>query len=89
MMSIAFLCLAPVFSGASRLENVIRWIFIISFVLTISSLIILSIVFGINREYLFECAVIMINWTVLIVCGILLSFVFKRAMKSPPEGLKI
>ena len=37
--------------------------------------------YGINREYLFECVVIMIDWIVLIVSGILLSVVFKRAMR--------
>ena len=83
MMSVSFLCMAPVFSGTNRLERAIRWIFIISFILTISSLITLSIVYGINREYLFECVVIVIDWIVLIVSGILLSVVFKRAMKMP------
>ena len=83
MMSVSFLCMAPVFSGTNRLERAIRWIFIISFILTISSLIILSIVYGINREYLFECVVIVIDWIVLIVSGILLSVVFKRAMRMP------
>ncbi|HUX56772.1 MAG TPA: hypothetical protein VMV77_07355 [Bacteroidales bacterium] len=81
MMSVAFLCLAPVFSGTNRLESTIRWIFIISFILTITSLIILSIFYGINREYRFEVAVITINWMVLIVSGILLSIVFKRAIR--------
>jgi len=81
MMSVAFLCLAPVFSGTNRLESTIRWIFIISFILTITSLIILSIFYGINREYRFEVAVITINWMVLIVSGILLSVVFKRAIR--------
>jgi hypothetical protein len=81
MMSVAFLCIAPVFSRTNRLESAIRWIFIISFILTIISLIIISILYGINREYRFEVAVITINWTVLIVSGILLSVVFKRAMR--------
>lgn len=82
MMSFAFLSVIPVFSKTNRLERSIRWVFIISFVLTISSLITISIVYGINREYLFECAVIVINWTVLIVIGILLSRLFKRAIKT-------
>jgi len=79
MMSVAFLCIAPVFSGTNRLESAIRWIFIISFILTIISLIIISILYGINREYRFEVAVITIDWIVLIVSGILLSIVFRRA----------
>lgn len=82
MMSAGFLSMAPVFSKTNRLENPIRWIFIISFILTIISLIMISILYGIHREYLFEVAVITINWTVLIVSGILLSVVFKRAMRT-------
>jgi hypothetical protein len=62
MMGAAFLCIAPVFSGTNRLESVVRWIFIISFVLTIVSLIVLSILYGINREYRFEVAAITIKW---------------------------
>jgi len=81
MMSVSFLCIAPVFSGTNRLESAIRWIFTISFILTIISLIILSIFYGINREYRFEVAVITINWIVLIISGILLSIVFKRAIR--------
>jgi len=81
MMNVAFLSIAPVFSRTNRLENAIRWIFIISFILTIISLIIISIRYGIHREYRFEVAVITIDWIVLIVSGILLSVVFKRAMR--------
>ena len=81
MMSVSFLCMAPVFSGTNRLERAIRWIFIISFILTILSLIIISILYGINREYIFEVVVIVTDWTVLIVTGILLSVVFKRAVR--------
>ncbi len=81
MMSVAFLSMAPVFSRTNRLENAIRWIFIISFILTIISLIIISILYGIHREYRFEVAVITINWIVLIVSGILLSVLFKRALR--------
>ena len=81
MMSVSFLCMAPVFSGTNRLERAIRWTFIISFILTILSLIIISILYGINREYIFEVVVIVIDWTVLIVSGILLSVVFKRAVR--------
>ncbi|PPA79510.1 MAG: hypothetical protein C00003105_01806 [ANME-2 cluster archaeon HR1] len=83
MMSVSFFCVAPVFSGTNRLESAIRWIFVISFILIIISLIILSFFYGINREDRFEVVVITINWIVLIVSGILLSVVFKRAMKMP------
>jgi len=81
-MSAAFLFLAPVFSGPNRIDRAIRWIFILSFILTIISLVISSIYYGINREYLFEIVAISINWTALIISGILLSVVFKRVMRK-------
>jgi hypothetical protein len=81
MMSVAFLFFAPVFSAPNGLERAIRWIFILSFVLTILSLLIISIQYGINREYRFEIVAISINWIALIVSGILLSLVFGRAIR--------
>ena len=79
MMSLSFICIAPVFSGNNRLERSIRWTFIIGFVLTIISLIIVSVEYGISREYRFEVFIISIDWLVLIVSGALLSVLFKRA----------
>jgi len=84
MMSFAFLFMAPIFSRANRLENAIRWLFILSFVLSIISLIIITVIYGIHREYRFEVAVIMIDWMVLIVSGLLLSSLFKRNMQMQP-----
>ncbi|MFH1852589.1 MAG: hypothetical protein ABIA75_09615 [Candidatus Neomarinimicrobiota bacterium] len=79
MMSIAFLFMAFAFSTGDRLEKAIRWLFLAAFILTVLALIIVSVRFGIHREYIFEVAAITINWTVLTVTGILLSIVFKRA----------
>jgi hypothetical protein len=81
MMSLALLCVSPVFSSKNRLEIATRWLFIIGFVLTIGSFVVVSIQYGIHREYRFEVIVISINWLVLIISGILLSLVFKRALK--------
>jgi hypothetical protein len=82
LMSVSFLFMAPVFSGANRTEKAIRWLFTGSFVVTILSLIYYSLQYGIFREYRFEVAVITINWISLIVAGILVSIVFKRAMST-------
>lgn len=79
MMSIAFLFFAMVFDGHNRIERAIRWLFIASFVLAVSSLVVLSLLYGKNLDYRFEVTVILINWTVLIVSGVLLSVFFKRA----------
>jgi len=79
MMGVAFLFIALVFSRRKRLENVIRYIFIISSVLAVGSLILLALVYGSDLEYRYEVVVIVIVWITLIVSGALLSLFFKRA----------
>jgi hypothetical protein len=78
MMSIAFLFFAMVFDGHNRIERAIRWLFIASFVLAVGSLVVLALLYGKNLDYRFEVTAILINWTVLIVSGVLLSVFFKR-----------
>ena len=78
VMSLSFLFMAPVFTGKSRLESAVRWVFIAAFILTIVSLAAVSLIYGLDRQYRFEVAAISINWLVLIVNGILLSIVFRR-----------
>ncbi len=78
LMSLSFLCVFPVFSKAVRLENTIRWIFLTGFLLMILSFILVSIVLGVNREYIFEVIAITIDWTVLIIAGFLLAKLFKE-----------
>jgi uncharacterized membrane protein len=82
MMSIAFISLVPVFSGSDRLNGVIRWVFIISFILIIISFIMISFKYGIKREYRFEVAAITINYMTLIVSGILMSRLFRREWRD-------
>ena len=80
LMSLSFLFMAPVFINRNRLESAIRWVFIVSFLLTVVALTLISINYGLDRQDRFEVAVISINWLVLIVNGILLSIVFKRQL---------
>lgn len=82
LMSISFLFMAPVFSGKNRAERVLRWLFRINFILAVSSLVLISYYFGIQREYRFEVAIITLNWLSLIIGGILLSVIFKRALSK-------
>ncbi|KUG04007.1 hypothetical protein ASZ90_018596 [hydrocarbon metagenome] len=82
MMSLAFFCVSPVFSKATRLEKSLRWVFISCFILTCLSLIMIAGQYGINREYRFEVAVITIDWMVLILSGILMSMVYRRSMQE-------
>lgn len=82
VMSLSFVCVAPVFANRNRLESAVRWIFVIAFILAIASLAVISINYGLDREDRFEVAIISIDWLVLIVNGVLLSIVFKRHLKA-------
>ncbi len=82
LMSLSFLFIAPVFSSQNRLEAAVRWVFIVGFVLAIVSLVIFSMVYGLDRQDRFEVAIISIAWLVLIVNGILLSRVFKKQLRE-------
>jgi hypothetical protein len=78
LMSISFLCTIPVFLKNNRLERAIRATYFIGFLLNVIAFITILALYGIDREYRFELAVITINWMVLIVSGILLTILFKR-----------
>jgi hypothetical protein len=78
VMSLSFLFMAPVFANKSRLESAIQWIFVVAFVLAIVSLVVISIIYGLERQDRFEVIVLSIDWLVLIVNGVLLSRVFKK-----------
>jgi hypothetical protein len=82
MMGIAFFFIAVVFSRRNRLEQAIRFLFIISSVLAVGSLILLALFYGSDLEYRYEVAAILIDWLALIVSGVLLSVFFKRAGRS-------
>jgi hypothetical protein len=86
MMSLSMICMAPVFVGKTRAEKAIRWLFSSCFVLTTTAFILYSFFYGIQREYRFEVAAISINWLTLIVSGILLSRVFRRALVESPSS---
>lgn len=78
LMALSFLFLAPVFNGGGAVQTGIRWITVLSFLLTLFSLVALSVIFGIGREYRFEVAVITIDFFVLILLGILSGILFRQ-----------
>jgi hypothetical protein len=80
-MSIALFFLAFAFSKNTRAEKIIRIILISQLFATILAFIFYSIKFGIERSYLFEVATITINWSVLIIVGIMIGFHFRRRLK--------
>ena len=79
LMSLALAALAPVFVQRNKVERVIRWLFVSSFVASVGALVGVSVARGVDRGYLFEVIVITIVWTTLIVAGPLVAVVFRRA----------
>lgn len=75
----ALVFLAPVFEGG-RKEQVIRWSFVIGFVLAVLAFVALPLA-G-QGIVAFEVTVLMIDWIVLIVAGVLLVLVFRDAARS-------
>ena len=78
MMSVSFLFTAFVFGG-ERLERVIRWLYVATFVLAAGSIATLSLL---HYDIIaFEVTILLIDWVALIVSGVLLSVVFRRSMR--------
>jgi len=86
VMSLSFLFMAPVFVNNGGLESAIRWIFVIAFILTIVSLVVISINFGLDRQDRFEVTLLSTDWLVLIINGVLLSIVFRRQLKTEQKS---
>jgi lysylphosphatidylglycerol synthetase-like protein (DUF2156 family) len=81
LMSLVFFCLAPVFAQRNRLEQAIRWLFVLSFGATVVALVVVSASHGIDRGDRFEIAVISIVWLTLIVAGPIVAAAFWRAAR--------
>lgn len=82
IMSLSFLFAAFVFTNRTRLENAVRWVFLIGFALTMVAGAVISIQYGLERLDRFEVAIISIDWTVLLFNGVLLSILFKRELEG-------
>ena len=85
LMSVAFGFLSMAFTGRSRLETVLRWLYRAPVIVVVFALAFYSFKFGLDRHYRFEVAAISINWTVTIVAGILSCVYFKRVGKYRAE----
>lgn len=77
-MNLSFLAVVPVFSGRDRLKKAIRLTFIAGFVLAVFFFILITVKYGIMREYMFEVAIISIVYLQLIVSSFLIAVVFKK-----------
>ena len=81
LMITALLFVAPVFAGG-RKERVIRWSFVLGFVVAVFAFLALPLA-GYDIVA-FEVTVLMIDWTVLILSGALLAIVFRAAAQPVP-----
>lgn len=81
LLIISLLFLTPVFSSTTKVERVIRWSFILGFIFSVLSFITIALLYGINREYRYEIAVITITWIELIFSGVGLMVFFHRLPK--------
>ncbi len=78
LMSLALALLAPVFAGRNKVERAIRWVLVLSFSAVVSALVIVSVLYGRDRGYVFEISVITIVWSTIIVAGPLVAAVLRR-----------
>lgn len=77
-MSLAFLFMGLVFAGSSKLERSLRWLLTLSAALALAAYVGMSLLYGKELEYRFEVLIISLNWSVLIIAGVLLAFLFRR-----------
>ena len=78
VMGLAFACLALAL-GASRLERVTRWVYLVSSALIVAAFVGMSWYFSLRIEYRFEVTAIFLGWLSLMVSGSLLAVVFRRS----------
>lgn len=78
MLGLAFLFMAPVFTGSKRLARGLRWLFRISALLALGGFLLYHLLYGHNLDYRFEVFVIAVDWLTLIVAGVLLAIFFRR-----------
>ena len=79
LMSLALVCLAPVFMQRNRVERTIRWLLVLGLASAVASLVGVSVVRGTDRGYVFEIIVISIVWLTMILVGPLVAVAFRRA----------
>lgn len=82
LMTFTLFVVTPVFSGKGRLLTSIRITLLTGFPLALIVFLLVTLKFGVMREYYFEVAVISIAWLQLIVASALLSVLFFRLKKG-------
>lgn len=82
LMSLVFLSLSAIYTGKTRIEKILRRIYIIPFACILPAFIYYSLKYGIDRDYRFEVAAITANWLVSIAAGILSSLYYHKEIKK-------
>jgi hypothetical protein len=72
-MGVAFLFAGLALSKENRLLRAVRTVFVAGFASMVTAFVALSAIYGFDLEYRFEIAAITIDWTVIIIVGILLA----------------
>jgi hypothetical protein len=85
LMSLSFLFVALVFGNQSRLEAAVKWVFLVGFGLSMAALIVIALIYGLDRQDRFEVAIISIDWLVLLFNGVLLSLVFRSVRQGDSD----
>jgi hypothetical protein len=80
LMSLSFGFIGLALTGTSRALAAARWIFLIAFGMAFAALGVITVMYGLDREYRFELIVISIDWLVLIVNGILLGVASRKLL---------
>lgn len=78
VLSAAFAFVGAAFPLVRGIPRTLHWTFLSGGILSFASFIGLSWGYGLNMGLVFEIAIISIDWTVLIVSGVLLSIYFRR-----------
>jgi hypothetical protein len=82
LMSISLACMAFTVPAASRLESSVRRLFWGAAVINLAAFVGILVIYGHAREYLFEIAVITVDWSVLIAGSLCLVPVFGRDKRA-------
>jgi hypothetical protein len=82
LMSLSLVCMISALSRSNRLERAIRWLFGLGFVTNLLALCWFLLRYGHERGYLFEIAVITVDWLVLIAGAFMAAAVFRRDLAA-------
>jgi hypothetical protein len=84
LLGFALLIAAGVFTCPSRLERVLRWLFVVGGTLTVAALPAFAITYGADLEYRYEVGAISVTWLTLIAGGLLLFRWFGSTVAPSP-----